>query len=55
MVWLVALAICLGLLYGRHRLRKSRRNDGSDALTEALGLRRPYKGPKWSTGDKPWL
>jgi hypothetical protein len=43
-VWIVA----------RSRRRRAR-NLGADSLRDALGLVKPYQGPRWKVGRRPEL
>lgn len=54
MAALIVGAVLLVLLV-RRRARKTKRATGADALTDALGLVKPYNGPRWRVGDKPWI
>jgi len=46
--------VVLVVLLARRHSRKSRRAVSSDALSEALGTVKPYKGKAWEVGER-WL
>lgn len=50
--WIILGAVVA--LYVRRRLRKARRNDSTEALSSVLGMRMPYKGPRWRA-PRRWL
>lgn len=51
--WIVVAVV--GLWWVMRRRRKKKRETSADALTQALGLVRPYEGPTWGVGKNPRL
>lgn len=53
-VGLVLVVVLVVVVFKRHG-RKVQRNVGGDALVQALGLVKPYKGKPWKVPTDRWL